>query len=81
MTKLVTIAGECLRGALCSPTCQPAEIDPSCKEVFLLEGSREREQGSSGVFFCLFVLFVCLFVCFLVFLVFVFCFSSQGFSA
>ena len=74
MTKLVTIAGECLRGALCSPTCQPAEIDPSCKEVFSLEGSGEREQGSSGGF-------VCLVGWFLVFLVFVFCFLRQGFSA
>lgn len=50
MTKLVTIAGECLRGALCSPACQPAEIGPSYKEVFSLESTREREQGSSGVF-------------------------------
>lgn len=37
-------------GVMCSSASQPAEIGPAYKEVFSLEGSGERDRGSSGVF-------------------------------
>lgn len=52
---LVTITGECLRGGAVFSS-QSACLDwliPQRKEVFSLKGTREREQGSSGVLQCL----------------------------